>query len=77
MIGLKALTAALLGGIGSLPGAALGGMLVALAEAYTAAYVASEWKEVAVFGLLVLVLVLRPQRLLATLPLRPADEKGG
>ncbi len=77
LIGLKALTAALLGGIGSLPGAALGGMLVALAEAWTSAYVASEWKEVAVFGLLVLVLLLRPQGLLATLPRRPADEKGG
>ena len=77
LIGLKALTAALLGGIGSLPGAALGGMLVALGEAYTAAYLASEWREVAVFTLLVLVLVFRPQGLLATLPARPADERGG
>ncbi len=75
LIGLKALTAAILGGIGSLPGAALGGMVVALCEAYTAAYVASEWREVAVFSLLVLVLVLRPQGLLGTLPAAPADER--
>ena len=71
----SALTAAILGGIGSLPGAALGGMLVALCEAYTAAYVSSEWREVAVFSLLVLVLILRPQGLLGTLPTRPADER--
>jgi branched-chain amino acid transport system permease protein len=77
LIGLKALTAALLGGIGSLPGAALGGMLVALSEAYTAAYISSEWREVAVFSLLILVLVFRPQGLLATLPTRPADERAG
>lgn len=77
LIGLKALTAAILGGIGSLPGAALGAMLVALCEAYTAAYLSSEWREVAVFGLLVLVLILRPQGLLGTLPLRPADEREG
>ncbi|HMR33222.1 MAG TPA: branched-chain amino acid ABC transporter permease [Geminicoccaceae bacterium] len=75
LIGLKALTAAILGGIGSLPGAAVGAMLVALCEAYTAAYLSSEWREVAVFGLLVLVLVLRPQGLLGTLPARPADER--
>jgi branched-chain amino acid transport system permease protein len=71
LIGLKALTAALLGGIGSLPGAALGGMLVALTEAWTAAYVASEWKDVAVFLVLVMVLILRPQGIMG----RPADER--
>jgi branched-chain amino acid transport system permease protein len=69
LIGLKALTAALLGGIGSLPGAAVGGILVALTEAWTAAYIASEWKDVAVFAVLVLVLIFRPQGLLG----RPAD----
>jgi branched-chain amino acid transport system permease protein len=77
LVGLKALTAALVGGIGSLPGAALGGVLVALTEAYTAAYVASEWKEVAVFSALVLVLVFRPQGLLTTLKRAPADERIG
>jgi branched-chain amino acid transport system permease protein len=77
LIGLKALTAALLGGIGSLPGAAMGGLLVALTEAYTAAYVASEWKEVAVFSVLVLMLIFRPQGLLTTLKRAPADERIG
>jgi branched-chain amino acid transport system permease protein len=75
LIGLKALTAAILGGIGSLPGAALGGLLVALAETLTAAYLASEWKDVAVFTLLVLALILRPQGLLATSRQTPADER--
>ncbi|MFO1069253.1 MAG: branched-chain amino acid ABC transporter permease [Geminicoccaceae bacterium] len=64
LVALKALTAALLGGIGSLPGAALGGALVALVEVLAAAYVASEWKDVAVFAVLVLVLVFRPRGLL-------------
>ena len=77
LIGLKALTAALLGGIGSLPGAALGGMLVALTEAWTAAYIASEWKDVAVFIVLVLVLIFRPQGLFATVHDNPADERPG
>jgi branched-chain amino acid transport system permease protein len=75
LIGLKALTAAILGGIGSLPGAALGGILVAFAETLTAAYLASQWKDVAVFALLVLVLIFRPQGLLAT-PRQPQfDER--
>jgi branched-chain amino acid transport system permease protein len=64
LVALKALTAALLGGIGSLPGAALGGGLVALVEVATAAYVASEWKDIAVFAVLVLVLLFRPRGLL-------------
>ena len=75
LIGLKALTAALLGGIGSLPGAAIGGLLVAMTEAWTAAYIASDWKDVAVFAVLVLLLVFRPQGLFATLKEVPADER--
>jgi branched-chain amino acid transport system permease protein len=73
LVGLKALTAALLGGIGSLPGAAIGGMVVALTEAWTSAYVASEWKDVAVFALLVLILIFRPEGLLG----HPADQRPG
>jgi branched-chain amino acid transport system permease protein len=66
LVGLKALTAALLGGIGSLPGALLGGLLIALVECYTAAAIGSEWKDIAVFVVLVLVLILRPAGLLGT-----------
>ena len=67
LMGFKALTAALLGGIGSLPGAALGGFIIALTECYTAAFLGSEWKDIAVFAVLVLVLVFRPAGLLGTL----------
>ena len=67
LMGFKALTAALLGGIGSLPGAAVGGFIIALTECYTAAFLGSEWKDIAVFAVLVLVLVLRPAGLLGTL----------
>jgi branched-chain amino acid transport system permease protein len=67
LMGFKALTAALLGGIGSLPGAAVGGFIIALTEVYTAAFLGSEWKDIAVFAVLVLVLVFRPAGLLGTL----------
>jgi branched-chain amino acid transport system permease protein len=66
LVGLKALTAAVLGGIGSVPGALLGGLVSALVECYTAAAVGSEWKDIAVFLVLILVLVFRPAGLLGT-----------
>jgi branched-chain amino acid transport system permease protein len=75
LMGFKALTAALLGGIGSLPGAVLGGMLIALTECYTAAFVGSEWKDIAVFSVLVLVLLGRPGGILGTLTAPTADER--
>jgi branched-chain amino acid transport system permease protein len=49
-----------------LPGALLGGLLIALVECYTAAAIGSEWKDIAVFVVLVLVLILRPAGLLGT-----------
>lgn len=61
LIGLKALTAAVLGGIGSVHGAMLGGLLIGGLETLWAAYVGGEWREVAVFAVLALVLVLRPE----------------
>ena len=64
LAGLKAFTAAVLGGIGSLPGAMLGGLLIGLIEALWAGYFSSEWKDVAAFSILVLVLIFRPQGLL-------------
>ncbi len=62
--GIKAFTAAVLGGIGSLPGAMLGGLLIGLIEAYWSAYFTVEYKDVAAFSILVLVLIFRPTGLL-------------
>ncbi|MBE25537.1 MAG: branched-chain amino acid ABC transporter permease LivH [Rhodospirillaceae bacterium] len=69
--GLKAFTAAVLGGIGSLPGAMLGGMLLGLVEGFWAGYFSVEYKDVASFGILVLVLIFMPTGLLG----RPEIEK--
>jgi branched-chain amino acid transport system permease protein len=69
--GLKAFTAAVLGGIGSLPGAMLGGLLIGLIEALWSAYFSIEYKDVAVFVILVVVLIFRPTGLLG----RPEVEK--
>jgi branched-chain amino acid transport system permease protein len=69
--GIKAFTAAVLGGIGSLPGAMLGGLLIGLIEAFYAGYFSAEYKDVATFAILILVLVFRPSGLLG----RPEVEK--
>ena len=69
--GLKAFTAAVLGGIGSLPGAMLGGMLLGLVESFWAGYFSVEYKDVAAFGILILVLIFLPTGLLG----RPDIEK--
>ena len=71
IVGVKAFTAAVLGGVGSLPGAMLGGFLIGLIEAFWSGYFSVEYKDVAVFGVLVLVLILRPLGLLG----RPEVEK--
>jgi branched-chain amino acid transport system permease protein len=75
LMGFKALTAALVGGIGSLPGAFLGALIIAAVECYTAAFLGSEWKDIAVFTLLVLVLLFRPAGLLGTIRSPSADER--
>jgi branched-chain amino acid transport system permease protein len=71
LAGMKAFTAAVLGGIGSLPGAVLGGFLIGIIEAFWAGYFSSAYKDVAVFGVLILVLIFRPSGLLG----RPEIEK--
>jgi branched-chain amino acid transport system permease protein len=71
LAGVKAFTAAVLGGIGSLPGAMLGGLSIGLIEAFWSAYCSIEYKDVAVFVVLVLVLIFRPTGLLG----RPEVEK--
>jgi branched-chain amino acid transport system permease protein len=65
--GLRAFTAAVLGGIGNVPGAMLGGVVIGLIEAYASAYIASAWADVIIFSILVLVLVFRPAGLLGRL----------
>ncbi len=69
--GVKAFTAAVLGGIGSIPGAMLGGVLLGLVESFSSAYLSTQYKDVVAFSLLVLVLLFRPTGLLG----RPEVEK--
>jgi len=66
IMGLKAFTAAVIGGIGSVPGAMLGGLLLGLLEAYGSSlpFVGSEWRDVFVFGALILFLVFKPTGIL-------------
>jgi branched-chain amino acid transport system permease protein len=69
--GVKAFTAAVLGGIGSLPGAMLGGLLIGLIETFWSAYFSVEYKDVAAFTILILVLIFLPTGILG----RPEVEK--
>src|SRR5436190_4135856 len=64
LAGIKAFTAAVLGGIGSIPGAMLGGLVIGLVEVLWSGYFSSAYKDVAVFAILILVLIFRPQGLL-------------
>jgi branched-chain amino acid transport system permease protein len=65
--GLRAFTAAVLGGIGNIPGAMVGGIIIGLIEAMAGQYVGAKWADVIIFSLLVLVLVFRPAGLLGRL----------
>jgi branched-chain amino acid transport system permease protein len=69
--GIKAFTAAVLGGIGSLPGAMLGGLIIGLIETFWSAYFTIEYKDVAAFSMLAVVLIFFPSGLLG----RPEVEK--
>jgi branched-chain amino acid transport system permease protein len=62
--GLIAFTSAVFGGIGNIPGAALGGMVIGLVAAFSDAYIGSKWTQVVIFGILIGVLVFRPTGLL-------------
>jgi branched-chain amino acid transport system permease protein len=62
--GLVAFTSAVFGGIGNIPGAAIGGLLIGLISAYSDYYIGSKWTEVVIFGILIGVLVFRPTGLL-------------
>ncbi|GAA4526820.1 branched-chain amino acid ABC transporter permease [Chelativorans composti] len=71
LAGVKAFTAAVLGGIGSLPGAMLGGLLIGLIEVFWSAYFTVEYKDVAAFSILAIVLIFLPSGLLG----KPEVEK--
>jgi branched-chain amino acid transport system permease protein len=62
--GLYAFTAAVLGGIGNIPGAVLGGLVIGLVRSLAIGYVGDEWKDAIIFGLLIVILVFRPSGLL-------------
>ena len=64
MPGIKAFTAAVFGGIGSIPGAMLGGILMGIIEQLSKTYISTLWSDAIVFGVLVLVLVVKPTGLL-------------
>ena len=61
--GLKAFTATILGGIGNLPGAMFGGLILGVLEMFGSAYISTAWKDVFVFLILILVLIFRPNGL--------------
>lgn len=71
MPGLKAFIAAVLGGIGVLPGAMLGGFVMGVAESLTKGYISSQWADAVVFGILIVVLLVKPSGILG----KRANEK--
>jgi branched-chain amino acid transport system permease protein len=77
LLGLKAITAAVIGGVGSLAGALVAAFGIAAAETWWTAYVAGDYRDVAVFVLLVLALIFRPDGLFARPVLDPVAGAGG
>ena len=66
LLGLRAFTAAVLGGIGNIPGAVLGGLVIGLLRALSDQYVGAQWQQAMLFGVLIAILVFRPQGLLGS-----------
>ena len=64
IVGLKAFTAAVVGGIGSIPGAMLGGLVIGVAESFVTGYISSTYSNLIVFGILIVVMLIRPSGLL-------------
>jgi branched-chain amino acid transport system permease protein len=70
IVGLKAFTAAVVGGIGSIPGAMLGGLVIGVAESFVTGYISSTYSNLIVFGLLIVVMLVRPSGLLGQVQLQ-------
>ena len=70
LAGLKAFTAAVVGGIGSIPGAMLGGLLIGIAEYFITGYISSQFTNLLVFALLIIVMLVRPSGLLGQVQLQ-------
>jgi branched-chain amino acid transport system permease protein len=66
LAGLKAFTAAVIGGIGSIPGAMLGGLIIGLVESFAIGYVGGQWSDIVIFGLFILFMLFRPSGLLGS-----------
>jgi branched-chain amino acid transport system permease protein len=66
LAGLKAFTAAVIGGIGSIPGAMLGGLLIGLVESFAIGYVGGQWADIVIFGILIMFMLFRPTGLLGS-----------
>ena len=64
MTGIKAFVAAVLGGIGSIPGAVLGGLILGLAETFVAGYGSSTYRDAIAFFILIIILLLKPEGIL-------------
>ncbi len=64
LAGLKAFTAAVLGGIGSIPGAMVGGLVLGIAESMTTGYLSGNYEDALAFALLILILIFRPDGIL-------------
>jgi branched-chain amino acid transport system permease protein len=66
LAGMKAFTAAVLGGIGSIPGAVIGAMILGFAESFAAGYISSDYEDVVAFVLLIIILTVRPKGIMGT-----------
>jgi branched-chain amino acid transport system permease protein len=70
LAGLKAFTAAVVGGIGSIPGAMIGGIFIGLCESFSQSYISSQYSDLIVFGILIAVMLIRPQGIFGQPPLQ-------
>jgi branched-chain amino acid transport system permease protein len=70
LAGLKGFTAAVIGGIGSIPGAMAGGLILGFAESYTQYYISTRWSDLIVFSILILFMLFRPQGLFGKADIR-------
>jgi len=68
--GLKGFTAAVIGGIGSIPGAMVGGLMLGFAESFAQGYISTKWSDLIVFSILIMFMIFRPQGLLGRADIR-------